>query len=477
MRQLLHMIRTRLRLNYGQKVFLLATVPLVLAVAAISLVVANQSRLLAETEIRELETQLIEAKKAELKNYLSLARTAIGAIYGNALPDDEAAKLEVTQILSAMIYGQDGYFFVFDYEGNNLVSPRQTGLIGKNWTGLEDRNGVSITDKIIETARAGGYHTFDWTKPSTGETARMVTYQIGLQDWKWALGTGIFIDDVVATVAAARATTEARIRQTFQQIAIITIAALLAVFVTGLLLNLRERRLADGKLKALTERIIDTQEEERGRVARELHDSISQILIGVRYAVELAKRQVSAKDARATQSLDKGIEGLTDAIHEVRRISADLRPGVLDDLGLGPALKSLMEDFKARTGLETEFTTVVFRNRLDQDAKTALYRIAQEALTNVERHADATKVSLDVFGHRRGATLRIKDNGGGMDSTKREGGLGLRNMHERIDQLNGTLRVMSTSAGTTIEASVPLSHLLPPKAKDTAAPSQDRKIA
>ena len=477
MRRLLNLIRARLALTYGQKVFLLATVPLVVAIAAISLVVANQSRQLAETEIRELETQLIEAKKAELKNYLSLARTAIGSIYGNALPDDEAAKLEVTQILSAMIYGQDGYFFVFDYEGNNLVSPRQTGLIGQNWSGLTDRNGVSITDRIVEAARVGGYHTFDWTKPSTGETARMVTYQIGLQDWKWALGTGIFIDDVVTTVAAARANTEARIRQTFQQIAIITIAALLAVFVTGLLLNLRERRLADGKLKALTERIIDTQEEERGRVARELHDSISQILIGVRYAVELAKRQVSTKDTRATQSLDKGIEGLTDAIHEVRRISADLRPGVLDDLGLGPALKSLIEDFKARTGLETEFTTVVFRNRLDQDAKTALYRIAQEALTNVERHADATKVSLDVFGHRRGATLRIKDNGGGMDSTKREGGLGLRNMHERIDQLNGTLRVMSTSAGTTIEASVPLSHLLPPKAKDTVAPSEDRKIA
>jgi len=111
--------------------------------------------------------------------------------------------------------------FVFDYDGNNLVSPRQTSLIGENWLGLEDRNGVSITDKIIETARAGGYHSFEWTKPSTGETARMVTYQIGLQDWKWALGTGIFIDDVVATVAAARATTEARIRQTFMQIAII----------------------------------------------------------------------------------------------------------------------------------------------------------------------------------------------------------------------------------------------------------------
>jgi len=93
MRRFFDSLRARFALNYGQKVFLLATVPLVLAVAAISLVVANQSRQLAQTEIKELETQLIEAKKAELKNYLSLARTAIGSIYGNALPDDLCVRL------------------------------------------------------------------------------------------------------------------------------------------------------------------------------------------------------------------------------------------------------------------------------------------------------------------------------------------------------------------------------------------------
>ena len=444
---------------------MLATVPLVLAVTAISLVVANQSRLLAETEIKELETQLIEAKKRELKNYLSLARTAIGPIYGNALPDDEQAKLEVTQILSAMIYGQDGYFYVFDYSGNNLVSPRQTFLIGQNWSGLTDRNGVPVTDKIIETARIGGYHTYDWIKPSTGETATMVTYQIGLQDWQWAIGTGIFIDDILATVAAARAATEARIRQTFFQIASITFAALLAVFVTGLLLNVRERRLADSKLKALTERIFDTQEEERGRVARELHDSISQILVGIRYTLELAKRRLANGDGRAQEDLGKGISGLNDAIHEVRRISADLRPGVLDDLGLGPALKALIDEFGQRTGMETQFETVVFRNRIDQDAKIALYRIAQEALTNVERHSEADKVTVEVFGHRRGATMRIQDNGRGIGKVSEGGGLGLRNMQERIDQLGGSLRVFGTDEGTTIEASVPLSHMLHPQSK------------
>ena len=457
-----------LNMGYPQKVFLLATLPLVIAVAAIALVVTNQSRLLAENEIRSLEAQLIEAKKQELRNYVTQARNGFYYIYGNASPENEEAKKRVTQILSAMIYGSDGFFFVYDYDGNNLVHPRQTEFIGKNWAGLADSANTPIVDELIDIARTGaGYHSYLWPKPSTGEEAMMVTYVTGFQSWGWAVGTGIFIDDVLATVAAARAATQDRIRQTFAQIALITIAALLAVFVTGLLLNLRERKLADTKLKALTERIFDTQEEERGRVARELHDSISQILIGVRYTVELARKRVSTGDTRAGNDLSKGIDGLTDAIHEVRRISADLRPGVLDDLGLGPALKSLTEQFETRTGINTEFETVVFRNRLDKDAKIALYRIAQEALTNVERHAEATEVSVDVFGHRNGATMRIKDNGTGIQEDRRAGGLGLRNMQERIDQLGGTLRVLSTAQGTTIEASTPLSHMLPPELSDS----------
>jgi len=253
-------------------------------VTLISIVVTNQSRALAEREIAALETQLISTKREELKNYLSIARTSFVNTYGRAAPDDEAAKLQVTQLLSAILYGQDGYFFVFDYDGNNLVAPRQTYLINRNWSGLEDATGVAITDELIRIARTGGgYHSFDWPKPSTGETGRMIVYVNGLQDWRWVVGTGIFIDDVQDTVANA------------------------------------------------------------------------------------------------------------------------LRPGVLDDLGLGPALQSLAEDFGQRTGVAITMETVVFRNRLDQDARIALYRIAQEALTNIERHADAKTVAISLKGNRTGA--------------------------------------------------------------------------
>ena len=457
--------------HYRRKFFLLAAVPLLLSMAAIAWIVTEQSRTVAESEIAALEQQLIDAKREELKNYLSIARTAIGADYGNAQPDDEQAKRQVMQTLAAMIYGQDGYFFVFDYDGKNLVAPRQTQLINQNWLGLEDINGTPITSRFIELAQSGGeYHTPLWFKPTTGEQAEMVTYVIGLQDWRWALGTGIFIDDVRETVAAARAGVENRIERTFLYIGGITALALLLVFVSGLLINLRERQLADAALKALTQRVIDTQEEERGRVARELHDGISQILVSVRYALDLTQRRLGMGDARAGDSLGKGIASLTTAIQEVRRISRDLRPGTLDDLGLAPALKTLTDEFADRTGIEAELETVVFRNRLDEDAKTALFRVAQEALTNIERHAGASKVGVKIFGHARGATLRIQDDGAGFHREAAGRGLGLRNMEERIEQLGGTLRILSSDSGTVIEADVPLTHLLRPggDAKESA---------
>ena len=470
--------RRLLSLSYKQKLFLLGTVPLIVAVAAISLIVAYQSRQLAEREIATLEQTLIEAKKEELRNYVTQARNGFYFIYGSAPPDDADAKQQVMQILSAMIYGDEGSFFVYHYDGTNLVSPRDTQLINGNWSGLSDPEGTPIVDELISIARSGaGYHSYIWPKPSTGEPARMITYVTSFPSWQWAVGTGVFIDDVIATVATSRAQVEARTRRTFLYIGAITLAALLIVFGSGMVLNIRERRLADTKLKALTQRVFDAQEEERGRVARELHDGISQTLVGIRYALDVTRRQLSAEDRDVPKTLDKGIEGLASAVQEIRSISRDLRPGVLDDLGLGPALKTLTEEFSKRTGITPEFSTVVFRNRLDADAKIALYRVAQEALTNIERHANASVVRVSVRGDRRGAILTISDDGQGVDPSRKaasrsaNGGSGMRNMQERMEQLNGAFSVTSSREGTTIEARLPLSHMLSPDFEGRQAPN------
>lgn len=456
--------KSLLSVTYAQKLFFLATLPLLLAVGAIAMLVAHQSRDMADREISELETQLVAAKREELQNYLQLARTSISAVYSSAGPNDADAKLKVTQILSAMTFGRDGYFFVFDYDGTNLVAPRQTDLITRNWQTLTDSDGTPIVSALITQAKnGGGYHSYLFPKPSTGQDARMMAYVIGLQDWQWAIGTGVFLDDVLDSVAAARAQVEQRVQRTFLYIGAIVLAAVLLVFLTGLFITVRERRLADAKLKELTQRIFDTQEEERSRVARELHDGISQILIGVRFAMDLTWRRMQKGDTRASESLKKSVDMLGSAIGEVRRISRDLRPGVLDDLGLGPALKSMTEEFEARTGIITSVETVVFRNRLDEEAKTALFRIAQEALTNIERHSGATEVAMSLRGHTKGATLIVSDNGHGIDiANNKSPGIGLRNMEERMEQLDGTLTISHLSPGTKIDASVPLKHVLPP---------------
>ncbi|MEM6759185.1 MAG: cache domain-containing protein [Pseudomonadota bacterium] len=470
-----------LRLSYAQKLSLVAAVPLILAVTAIAALVANQSRATAEREIQALEVQLIEAKKRELRNYVTQARNGFYFIYGSAAPDDQLAKDQVSQILSAMIYGDEGFFFVYDYDGTALVHPRQTEMINQNHMELTDGDGTRVVADLIEIARQGdGYLTHLWPKPSNGQEAEMITYVTSFPSWRWAVGTGVFIDDVLTSVAAARADVEARVQRTFLYILGITMTALLLVFGSGMALNFRERRLADAKLKRLTQRVFDAQEEERGRVARELHDGISQILVGVRYALDSARRKLAKTPDDAGAPLKQGIDNLGTAIAEVRRISRDLRPGALDDLGLGPALKALVDDFAERTETAVTFDTVVFRNRLDQDAKIALYRIAQEALTNIERHANASSVSVDLRGHARGATLRISDNGRGLPARRDQttAGLGLRNMQERMEQLDGQLRILSpqgkSTTGTVVEATVPLSHLLPPE--DTAK-SQERATA
>ena len=439
--------------------------PLIAAIAAIATMFAWQERRLAEAEIRVIERELIEAKQAELANYMSIARSAFNNIYGRAAPDDEEAKLAISQILAALSYGDDGFFFVYDYDGNNLVSPKQTYLIGKNWLDTKDQNGTPVVEELIRKARAGGgYHRYQWPKPSNNEPGDMYTYVVGLQDWRWALGTGIFIDDIVAHVDELRDNTRARVRADIAWISAIAVATLVCVYVSLLIMGHKERKASNEQLDTLTKRIFRTQEEERGRVARELHDGISQMLAGVRFTLELAARKLDKGDTAISPEIESGTQELKAAISEVRRISRDLRPGLLDDLGLGPALQSLVDEFSTRSGVEGRFETEVFRNRLTDDAKTALFRVAQESLTNIERHAQATEMSLRLRGTRDGVRMSIRDNGTGFDVSQKGGGLGLRNMKERIEHIGGSLSIESGPDGTHIRANLPPHHFL--NAKD-----------
>lgn len=449
------------------QILALAIVPLIVAILAITALVTWQSTNLARASIDTFERNMLQAKQDELLNLTNLALSAIDDIYQNAGPDDEMAKEQVRAILNALDYGPDGYFFVYDYDGYNIAHPRQTFRPGLNWLDLEDPNGNRVIANLIERAReGGGLHQYIWEKPSAGTVAEKLSFAVGLDKWEWMLGTGVYLDDVYAQTAAAHEDLRATINATFLTVALIAVPSVLLVFGTWLFLNLHERRLADGKLKELTQRVIDTQEEERTRIARELHDGISQILIGVRYTIDLARRKVESGADGAFEAIGKGAEALNGAIKEVRRLSHDLRPGVLDDLGLTAALEALTDNFADRTGIPVELESVAFKNLLLPEAKTALYRVAQEALNNIERHANASAVSIRLSSTQGRVQMVIADNGHGFAhqdrkrGSARPGGLGLRNMQERMAHFGGKLLVETTASGTTLRAVLPKSIIL-----------------
>lgn len=445
------------------QIIALAIVPLILAILTLTAFITWQSTTLAQSSIDTFERNMLKAKETELLNLTNLALSAIKDVYRNADADDEQAKEKVRSILTSLDYGKDGYFFVYDYDGNNVVHPRQTFRPGRNWFNLVDPDGDKVIANLIAKAKeGGGLHQYKWEKPSSGEMADKLSFAAGLDKWRWMIGTGVYLDDVFAQTAAANADMRQNIRRTFMTVASIAVPAVLVVFATCIFITLRERRLADRKLAALAQRVIDAQEEERARLARELHDGISQSLIGVRYSIDLASRKVESHTDDAAAAIETGAQALNAAIKEVRRLSHELRPRLLDDLGLTPAIKSLAENFAERTGMRVVVDDET-PDMLTPEASTALYRITQEALTNVERHAAADSVTIRLWAERGRMRMMISDNGRGFAGAQATqdsgtiGGLGLRNMQERMAHFGGVLLIRSSEAGTTLTAMLPRS--------------------
>ena len=445
-----------------QKIIVLAVLPVVAAVLAISALVALQSRELARLEAELLEESMLAAKRTELRHYVEMAQTSIEHIYQSGR-DDALAREEVMRILSSMAYGDDGYFFAYDKQGTNLVHPRQPDLIGTNLWDIRDPQGVAVIQSLFDTAKRGdGFLRYIWNRPSTGKAADKLSYVVELPRWGWMYGTGIYLDDVAAGTQKIKARASANITATLLGLAAVAVIATLAVFAGGLALNISEQRIADQQLKQLTQRLVSSQEEERARVSRELHDGLSQLLVSTKFRFELAQERLQegrANPGKAAEAIDAGIAGLSEAISEIRRISHDLRPSLLDNLGLPAALEQLAEDFGHRTGIAVSAAIGPLPALTVGSATTSLFRVAQEALTNVERHAHATQVELTLDRDDDSLRLAIRDDGLGLAATgPLNKGIGLRNMRERVEHHGGSLKVEQGDdvGGTLLVARLPL---------------------
>ena len=203
-------------------------------------------------------------------------------------------------------------------------------------------------------------------------------------------------------------------------------------------------------------RIVDAQELERRRLARELHDETDQALSSILLGLKTLDEKVGSDDARAAVADVRALVVAT--LHDVRRLAIELRPKVLDDFGLVPALERLTETFGGQTGIGVRFESGLANERLPAEAETALYRIVQESLTNIVKHSHARNISIVLVRKPGAVAAVIEDDGHGFDpSAVREGGFGLVGMRERVGLLDGRLQIESIEgSGTTLVAEVPL---------------------
>jgi PAS domain S-box-containing protein len=225
---------------------------------------------------------------------------------------------------------------------------------------------------------------------------------------------------------------------------------------------LEQSRHMQEELRHLSRQVLRAQEEERKRISRELHDVIAQTLTGINIRLATLKKEAAMNTRGFARSITRTQRLVEQAVNTVHQFARELRPAVLDDLGLIPALHTFMKHFAARTGVRAHLTAFAGLEPLDLARRTVLFRVAQEALTNVARHAHASRVEVSLQKVPGGICMKVQDDGKSFQAqhilhSKRNQRLGLIGMRERLEMVGGSFDVRSAPGqGTTVEARLPL---------------------
>lgn len=241
---------------------------------------------------------------------------------------------------------------------------------------------------------------------------------------------------------------------------------------------LEQSRAFQEQLRHLSRQILTAQEEDRKMISRELHDEIAQTLTGINMQLASLKTAATVNTKDLQRKISDTQRLVEKSVNIVHRFALKLRPTVLDDLGLIPALHSFVQTFSKHSGLPVRLTLFAGVERLDNAKRTVLFRIAQEAMTNVARHAHAKGVLVSIQKHAKAVRMEIKDDGKSfhVERTLRAAGnkrLGLLGMRERAEMVGGSFCVESApGVGTTVQVDIPFAQFR----KATAKKSRDRAL-
>jgi PAS domain S-box-containing protein len=224
---------------------------------------------------------------------------------------------------------------------------------------------------------------------------------------------------------------------------------------------LEESHTMQEQLRHLSRQVLQAQEDERKRISRELHDVIAQTLTGINITLAALKKKVGLSPKNFDRDIERTQKLVENSVNIVHQFARELRPAVLDDLGLVSALHSFLKTFTAQTGIHTHLTAFAGLEALDTPRRTMLYRVAQEALTNISQHARATQVEVTIEKNAAGICMQIHDNGQSFNveqilNTKGRNRLGMLGMRERLEMVGGHFEIESAPGkGTTVRAMIP----------------------
>jgi signal transduction histidine kinase len=228
--------------------------------------------------------------------------------------------------------------------------------------------------------------------------------------------------------------------------------------------EITKRIAAEESLQHLSGKLLQAQDDERRRFARELHDSVGQLLTGAALSVSAVRRQATHLPAKAVRLLSECADSVKESLREIRTIAYLLHPPMLDETGLAHALRWYVRGFTERSEVQVSLEIAPDADQLPQDLRTALFRIVQEALTNVHRHSGSQSAEIRLHSLGAHIELQVRDHGTGLppDSMAKNGqervmqGVGIRGMQERVAQLNGEMKILSDGNGTVLKVVFPL---------------------
>ena len=230
--------------------------------------------------------------------------------------------------------------------------------------------------------------------------------------------------------------------------------------------DISERKRAEELLRSLSARLLQTQDEERRRIARELHDSAGQLLVGLDINLVTVSREADKLSTNASRALSESMGLVKELSAELRNISHLLHPPLLDEAGLPAAIRWYVERFSQRSKISVDIHLNSDLGRLPREIETTIFRIVQESLTNVHRHSGSTTAEVRLTREDAGITVEICDNGKGLESKNYRTysglvtpGVGIQGMRERVRQLGGQFEIRSGETGTSVTARLPLDEV------------------